>query len=56
MLSKLRKNAAGHRVERGGLLTGMSRDDIEQSVLLMREYESSGQGWFWATDNHGIVT
>ncbi|WP_343061327.1 EAL domain-containing protein [Novosphingobium flavum] len=28
----------------------------QQALLLLRDYEQSGQGWFWSTDARGLVT
>ncbi len=28
----------------------------QQALLLLRDYEQSGQGWFWSTDAQGCVT
>ncbi|MES2494251.1 MAG: EAL domain-containing protein [Pseudomonadota bacterium] len=30
--------------------------DEHQALLLMRDYEQSGQGWFWSTDEKGRIT
>jgi len=27
-----------------------------QALLLLRDFEESGQGWFWSTDSSGVVT
>jgi diguanylate cyclase (GGDEF)-like protein len=45
----------------GGLLspsrTGARRGDEQQLALqLLREYEQSGRGWFWATDADGRIS
>lgn len=34
-------------------LTG---SELEQAVLLLRDYEASGLGWFWSSDNEGRIT
>jgi diguanylate cyclase (GGDEF)-like protein/PAS domain S-box-containing protein len=46
-----------------GLLAGKlpsaptaSRDEIQQAHELLRDYEDSGQGWFWACDAQGRMT
>ncbi|MEQ1497976.1 MAG: EAL domain-containing protein [Novosphingobium sp.] len=31
-------------------------DELKQAVLLLRDYESSGLGWFWASDNEGRIS
>lgn len=33
-----------------------SQAEMQQSVMLLRDYEKSGLGWFWATDGEGRVT
>ena len=37
----------------GPLPTG---DELRQAVLLLRDYESSGLGWFWASDAKGQIS
>ena len=27
-----------------------------EAILLLRNFEASGRGWFWATDAHGLIT
>ncbi|WPZ04551.1 EAL domain-containing protein [Blastomonas marina] len=56
MLEILRRNSGGDWGKYSALLDPLSREEIAQSVLLMREYESSGHGWFWSTDSHGRIT
>lgn len=34
-------------------MTGQER---EQAILLLRDYEASGLGWFWSSDNEGRIT
>ena len=34
-------------------LTG---SELEQAVLLLRDYEASGLGWFWSSDSQGRIT
>lgn len=34
-------------------LTGQER---EQAILLLRDYEASGLGWFWSSDHEGRIT
>jgi diguanylate cyclase (GGDEF)-like protein/PAS domain S-box-containing protein len=29
--------------------------ELEQAVLLLRDYESSGMGWFWSSDSEGRI-
>jgi diguanylate cyclase (GGDEF)-like protein/PAS domain S-box-containing protein len=29
--------------------------DVEQAIALLRDYEQSGQGWFWSTDASGRI-
>lgn len=33
---------------RNGALGG--RDELQQALMLLRDYEQSGQGWFWSSD------
>jgi diguanylate cyclase (GGDEF)-like protein len=35
---------------------GAGRDDTAEALLLLNSFESSGQGWFWATDASGRLT
>ena len=37
----------------GPLPTG---DELRQAVLLLRDYESSGLGWFWASNTRGQIS
>ncbi|WP_309752600.1 EAL domain-containing protein [Novosphingobium sp.] len=37
----------------GPLPTG---DELKQAVLLLRDYESSGLGWFWASNTRGQIS
>ncbi len=30
-----------------------SGQELQQGMLLLRDYEESGTGWFWSTDKHG---
>ncbi|NCU11278.1 MAG: EAL domain-containing protein [Sphingomonadaceae bacterium] len=30
--------------------------ELEQAVLLLRDYEASGIGWFWSSDSEGRIT
>ncbi len=32
-----------------------SRDEMQQALLLLRDYERSGQGWFWSSDAQGRI-
>jgi len=34
----------------------LSGQEQQQALLLLRDYEASGLGWFWATDNEGKIT
>ncbi len=43
---------AGVRQSTPALPTGQER---EQALLLMRDYEASGVGWFWASDATGTI-
>lgn len=31
-------------------------DELQQAVMLMRDYEASGLGWFWASDSDGLIS
>jgi diguanylate cyclase (GGDEF)-like protein/PAS domain S-box-containing protein len=31
-------------------------DELRQAILLLRDYEQSGNGWFWASDAAGNIT
>ena len=35
------------------VMTGQER---EQAILLLRDYEASGLGWFWSSDSQGQIT
>ncbi|SEH13553.1 diguanylate cyclase (GGDEF) domain-containing protein [Sphingopyxis sp. YR583] len=45
-----------------GARTGKARSDIsasldtQEALLLLQNYEESGQGWFWSTDDKGRLT
>ncbi|MDB5698255.1 MAG: hypothetical protein JWN69_1059, partial [Alphaproteobacteria bacterium] len=32
------------------------KNDATEALLLLRNFEESGQGWLWATDQHGHLT
>ena len=49
--SMLRGQAASKSPARGGAL-----GEDHQALLLLRDFEDSGQGWFWSTDAAGAVT
>ena len=34
---------------------GASAKDMREALLLLRDYEQSGQGWFWSTDPQGRI-
>ena len=34
----------------------MSAKELQQAMLLLRDYEASGQGWFWASDADGKIS
>ncbi|WP_374527191.1 putative bifunctional diguanylate cyclase/phosphodiesterase [Novosphingobium sp.] len=34
----------------------VSNQELRQALLLLRDYESSGIGWFWASDSDGRLT
>jgi diguanylate cyclase (GGDEF)-like protein len=31
-------------------------NELRQAMLLLRDYEQSGAGWFWASDSGGLIT
>ena len=33
-----------------------SPGEEQQALLLLRDYEQSGQGWFWSTDSNGAIS
>lgn len=33
-----------------------SEQELQQALLLLRDYEASGIGWFWASDSEGRIT
>ncbi|MDE2435322.1 MAG: EAL domain-containing protein [Sphingomonadales bacterium] len=43
---------------RSGVRAGpvLSNEEMQQAVLLMRDYEESGIGWFWSSDRDGKLT
>jgi diguanylate cyclase (GGDEF)-like protein/PAS domain S-box-containing protein len=51
-LTALRKFGLGKLRSSGGKL---SAAETEQIVQLLRDYEQSGQGWFWSTDAGGRI-
>jgi diguanylate cyclase (GGDEF)-like protein/PAS domain S-box-containing protein len=36
--------------------TELSIDEQHQALLLLRDYEASGLGWFWSSDSEGRIT
>ncbi len=34
----------------------LSGQELQQALLLLRDYEASGQGWFWASDAEGKIS
>jgi len=36
--------------------TALSGEELKQAVLLLRDYEASGLGWFWSTNQDGALT
>ncbi|MBN8499901.1 MAG: EAL domain-containing protein [Sphingomonadales bacterium] len=34
----------------------LSDQELKQAVLLLRDYEASGLGWFWSSDGEGRIT
>jgi diguanylate cyclase (GGDEF)-like protein/PAS domain S-box-containing protein len=36
--------------------TALSGQELQQALLLLRDYESSGLGWFWSSDGEGRIT
>ncbi|MEN9682579.1 MAG: hypothetical protein RLZZ427_330 [Pseudomonadota bacterium] len=34
----------------------LSGEELRQALLLLRDYEASGTGWFWSSDRHGRIT
>ncbi|MBS0482386.1 MAG: EAL domain-containing protein [Proteobacteria bacterium] len=36
--------------------TRLSSHEVDQALLLMRDYEESGIGWFWASDKDGRIS
>lgn len=45
----------GGKSGRGASAAPLSRSEQQQAVLLLRDYESSGLGWFWSTDADGRI-
>ncbi|MEQ1639862.1 MAG: EAL domain-containing protein [Novosphingobium sp.] len=39
-----------------GAQAPLSGRETEQALLLLRDYESTGLGWFWSSDNDGKIT
>ena len=36
--------------------TRATGQELQQALLLLRDYESSGLGWFWSSDPEGRIT
>ncbi len=36
--------------------TALSGEELKQAVLLLHDYEASGLGWFWSTNQDGALT
>ena len=39
-----------------GAAAALSGQELQQALLLLRDYETSGQGWFWASDADGKIS
>ena len=39
-----------------GSVPALSGNEQQQALLLLRDYESSGLGWFWSSDHEGKIT
>jgi len=49
-------NDGGSRSGSAGPGPNLSGTEQQQALLLLRDYETSGLGWFWATDHEGKIT
>lgn len=54
-MSALEKLGLGRGRGLGAEQSGASAKDMREALLLLRDYEQSGQGWFWSTDAQGRV-
>ena len=52
------RSLLGHKAERSEQPTApvLTGTELEQAMLLLRDYEQSGNGWFWASDANGQIT
>lgn len=55
-LGRLRSLLWSSRPRPATLALGSACQDLDEKVLLLQDYEASGQGWFWASDCHGRIT
>ena len=39
-----------------GTAPALSGQELQQALLLLRDYETSGQGWFWASDGESKIS
>ncbi|MEQ1541632.1 MAG: EAL domain-containing protein [Novosphingobium sp.] len=44
------------KAERARPQVTLSGEEQHQAVLLLRDYEDSGIGWFWSSDQQGLIT
>ncbi len=49
------RDMLGGKSGRAASAAPLSRSEQQQAVLLLRDYESSGLGWFWSTDADGRI-
>jgi len=54
-LGRIRGMAAGARAPADALAERASATELRQALLLLRDYEQSGRGWFWSTDGEGRI-
>jgi diguanylate cyclase (GGDEF)-like protein/PAS domain S-box-containing protein len=52
-MGRFRNLLNGGDLLRGGAATGQ---ELQQALLLLRDYEASGLGWFWSSDAKGQIT
>ena len=52
-MGRFRNLLNGGDLLRGGAVSGQ---ELQQALLLLRDYEASGLGWFWSSDAQGQIT
>jgi diguanylate cyclase (GGDEF)-like protein/PAS domain S-box-containing protein len=54
-LGRIRGIAGGARPSADEAVDRASPKELREALLLLRDYEQSGRGWFWSTDSEGRI-